>query len=118
MRTPYGKDCKYFYGDYVRGRETNECRLIENNLVIEDNRKSEPWAPQLCQTCPVPDILRANQCEHLRLYARVGKALFGLSKKVEVEAFCTQYFTDVQDPRVGCGHCHEVNLEEFKVVET
>lgn len=111
MKTPYGKDCKYYYADYVRGRETSECRLIG------DNPESDTWAPPLCQTCPVPDILMANQCEHLRLYGRVGKALFGLSKKVEVEGFCTQYFTDVKDPRVGCGHCHEVHLEEFKVIQ-
>lgn len=111
MKTPYGKECKYYYSDYFRGRESEECRLIENNP------ESEKWVPALCQNCPVPDILLANRCEHLHLYGRVGKTLFGLSKKVEVESFCDKYFTDVQDPRVGCGHCHQVDLEEFEVVE-
>lgn len=106
MKTPYGKECKFYYGDYVRGRETQECRLIGNNP------ESDAWTPALCQTCPVPEILMANHCEHLRLFGRVGKALFGLSKRVEVEGFCDEYFLDVKEPHVGCGHCHEVDLEE------
>jgi hypothetical protein len=77
MKTPYGKECKFYYSDYFRGRESEECRLIENNP------DSDKWFPALCQNCPVPDILLANQCQHLRLYGRVSKALFGLSKKVE-----------------------------------
>ena len=112
MKTPYGKECKFFYGDYARGRETQECRLLANNP------ESENWFPALCQNCPVPDILAANQCAHLRLYGRVGKSLFGLSKKVEVEGFCDQHFVDVQDPRVGCGHCHEIDLEEMQAAES
>lgn len=111
MKTPYGKECKFYYGDYVRGRESEECRLIDNNP------ESEKWVPALCQTCPVPDILLSNQCQHLHLYGRVGKTLFGLSKKVEVEAFCDQHFLEVKEPRLGCGHCHEIDLEQLDVVE-
>ena len=33
--------------------------------------------------------------------------LFGLSKHVEVEGWCSEYFLDVEHPAVGCGHCHE-----------
>ena len=105
MKTPYDKECKFFYGDYARGRATQECRLLDNNP------ESENWFPALCQNCPVPDILAANQCKHLRLYGRVGKSLFGLSKKVEVEGFCEQTFVEVKEPRVGCGHCHEIEFE-------
>lgn len=112
MKTPYGKECKFFYGDYARGRATQECRLLDNNP------ESENWFPALCQNCPVPDILAANQCKHLRLYGRVGKSLFGLSKKVEVEGFCDQHFLDVQEPRVGCGHCHEIDLQELEIAES
>ncbi len=111
MKTPYGKECKFYYADYLRGRETEECRLLENNP------ESEPWFPALCQTCPVPDILLTNQCEHLHLYARVGKTLFGLSKRIELEAFCDQHFLEVRDPRRGCGHCHELDLEQLDVAE-
>ncbi|MCC7164963.1 MAG: hypothetical protein IT331_20870 [Anaerolineae bacterium] len=111
MKTPYGKECKYYYSDYFRGRESEECRLIENNP------DSPKWFPALCQNCPAPDILLTNQCEHLHLYGRVAKSLFGLSKKVEVESFCDRDFSQVQDPRVGCGRCHEVDLQEFEVIE-
>jgi hypothetical protein len=48
----------------------------------------------------------------------VDKSLFGLSKKVQVEAFCDRQFVDVRDPRVGCGHCHEIDFEEFEVAES
>ena len=31
MRTPAGKECKYFYGNYFRGRKTEECRLLRES---------------------------------------------------------------------------------------
>lgn len=101
MQTPYGKQCKYYYADYYRGKETQECRLLQTNPA------SEPWKPALCQTCPVPDILLANACPHLVLRARVGKAMLGLTRKVEIQAACRQYHAEVAHPKVGCGHCHE-----------
>src|SRR5438105_4392158 len=111
MKTPFGKECKYYYADYVRGRQSEECRLIENNP------ESERWFPALCQTCPVPGMLMANQCEHLRLYAHVGKGFLGLSKRVEVEGFCAEHLLDVKEPRVGCGHCHELQLDSIKTAK-
>lgn len=111
MKTRYGKECEYFYSDYFRGHTTEECRLIGRNP------ESEKWFPALCQTCPVPDLLMANQCPHLHLYGRVGRGFLGLTKKVEVDAFCEKYLTEVAEPRVGCGHCHEVQdtfTEAFK----
>jgi hypothetical protein len=110
MKTPFGKECKYYYADYFRGRESEECRLLR------DNPESDKWFPALCQTCPVPDLLRANQCPHLHLYGRVAKTLFGLSKKVEVEGFCELSFVEVPEPRVGCGQCHK-RLEEIPEIE-
>lgn len=101
MQTPYGKQCRYYYADYYRGKETQECRLLQTNPT------SEPWKPALCQTCPVPDILLANACPHLVLRARVSKAMLGLIRKVEIQAACRQYRVDVAQPKVGCGHCHE-----------
>ncbi len=111
MKTPYGKECKFYYADYVRGRETAECRLLENNP------ETDAWFPALCQTCPVPEILMANHCPHLHLYARVRKSLFGLSKKVEIEGFCERHFLQVRDPRVGCGNCHQVELDFVEVTQ-
>lgn len=101
MRTPAGKECSYYYEDFNRGRNIQECRLIQRN------RESPPWSPGLCQTCPVPDILLANACPHLKLDGKVVKRLFGLSQKVEVSGWCSEYFLDVDHPAVGCGHCNE-----------
>ncbi len=99
MRTPYGKECKFYYGDYFRGHETQECRLIARNP------DSAPWFPALCQTCPVPDILAANQDPNLRLRAAVGKGFLGLTKKVQVEAICAKHGVPVKDPKAGCEQC-------------
>jgi hypothetical protein len=101
MITPAGQECRYYYEDYHRGRERQECRLIDQNP------QSEPWRPSLCQGCPVPGILRANACPHLVLEGRVERRLLGLSRKVAVTAVCSKYLVDVPEPHVGCGHCHE-----------
>ena len=101
MRTPAGKECKYYYEDFNRGRDTQTCRLIERN------RESPPWTPGLCQTCPVPDILRANACPNLVLDGQVVKRLLGLVQRVEVSGWCSETFLEVDRPEIGCGHCHE-----------
>jgi hypothetical protein len=101
MITPAGTECRYYYQDYFRGRQRQECRLIGQNP------QSEPWRPELCKTCPVPGILRDNACPNLVLEARVTKGFLGLSRHVEVSAVCSKYLVDVREPHVGCGHCHE-----------
>jgi hypothetical protein len=101
MITPAGTECRYYYEDYYRGRERQECRLIAQN------RESEPWRPDLCKSCPVPDILRANACPNLVLEGRVTKRFLGLSRHVAVTAVCSKYLVDVPEPHIGCGHCHE-----------
>ncbi|MGD8625828.1 MAG: hypothetical protein PVF47_16870 [Anaerolineae bacterium] len=101
MITPAGKECRYYYEDYNRGRQRQECRLLAQNP------QSAPWQPALCQSCPVPGILRANACPNLVLEGRVEKRFLGLKRRVAVEAFCTKYLESGFDPHVGCGHCHE-----------
>lgn len=101
MRTPYGKECRYYYSDYFRGNSREECRLIQANPA------SAAWKPALCQHCPVPDILLANACPYLALHGRVGKAFLGLTQKMQVEFACRQYRVQVNQPKIGCGHCHE-----------
>lgn len=101
MITPAGVECRYYYADYYRGWERQECRLIAQN------RKSELWQPTLCKTCPVPGILRANACPNLVLEGRVERRLLGLARRVVVEAACSRYLVEVPEPQVGCGHCHE-----------
>jgi hypothetical protein len=99
--TPAGKECRYYYADYLRGRERQECRLLAQN------RAGELWVPDLCFSCPVPDILRANACPNLVLEARVERQWFGFKKRVAVSAVCSKYLVSVDEPAVGCGHCHE-----------
>lgn len=95
MRTPAGKECKYFYGDYHRGRSKEECRLVGSQ-----------WNPKLCTTCPVPQITQANACEYLRLNAEVKKVFFILNPHVTVKASCTKCQCAVAEPEIGCGQCH------------
>jgi hypothetical protein len=101
MITPAGEECRYYYEDFFRGREKQECRLLAQNP------RSEPWQPRLCSSCPVPAILRANACPHLVLEGEVKKGFLGLSRKVAVKAICSKYLVDVPQPHIGCGHCHE-----------
>jgi len=101
VRTPAGRECRYYYEDYHRGRALQECRLVKRNP------ESAPWRPGLCQTCPVPDILAANACPNLILEARVTRRWLGLVQRVQVSGWCKAYFLDVEHPAVGCGHCHE-----------
>jgi hypothetical protein len=100
MRTPAGFDCKFFYGNYFRGRKQEECRLIGNS--------SGQWTPDLCKKCPVPGILRANACENLTLTAGVQRSFLGLIKNVRVSAYCTLSRQDVDEPYIGCGQCHPI----------
>jgi len=107
MRTPAGFECKFFYANYYRGRNHEECRLIALNPA------SEKWTPGLCRDCPVPRLVRANACPHLVLEAKVIKTWLGLGRKVAVSASCTKTLQDVREPEVGCGQCH-ANLGVFE----
>jgi hypothetical protein len=98
MRTPAGKECRYYYQDFHRGRSIQECRLLARSS------DSLPWEPKACQICPVPDILRANGCPHMQLRARLVRRWF--RRRMEVSAYCTDQQVEVADPYVGCGHCH------------
>ena len=70
-----GKECPYFYGDYHRGRQHEECRLLGNS--------NPPWNIKYCKTCPVPDIVRANACPHMVLSGEITKGFLGLNQKVK-----------------------------------
>jgi hypothetical protein len=104
MKTPAGKECKFYYGDFYRGRSVQVCRLIERNP------DSPPWRPNLCHTCPVPDILRANGAESLKLDARVVNKFFGLRQQVEVVGWCSECFSEVPNPLLGCPNCDRAHL--------
>jgi len=103
MRTPAGKECKYYYGDFHRGRSVQACRLIEQNP------DSAPWHPKLCTTCPVPEILRANSASTLKLDGRVEKKFFGLRQEVVVTGWCTECFREIVNPKLGCPACGQTH---------
>jgi hypothetical protein len=99
MKTPAGIECKYFYGDYFRGRNVEECRLLK--------AAGESWSPELCKTCPVPGIARANACDFLQLRATVGRPISAVfMRRVQITAYCDKTRRDVKEPHVGCGECH------------
>ena len=109
MRTPAGKECKYFYGNYYRGRSDEECRLLKAS--------GQQWTPDLCKTCPVPAIALANACEFLQLHATVARPLAaGFQRRVQVTAFCDKTHRAVAEPQIGCGECHALPFE-FQVKE-
>jgi len=101
MKTPAGRECLYFYGDYFRGRNVEECRLL--------HEQGQSWSRDLCQTCPVPDIARANSCQFMKLNAVVVRPITALfSRRVQVTAYCEKSERKVAEPQVGCGDCHSL----------
>ena len=100
MKTPAGKECRFYFEDYFRGREKQECRLLLQNP------SGGRWKASHCGSCPVPDILRQNACPNLLLEARISKTFLGLREQVQVYAVCTNKMTEVENPAVGCGECH------------
>jgi hypothetical protein len=98
MQTPAGKECRYFYGDYYRGREHEECRLLDAHNL--------DWYPELCETCPVPEIQLANSCENMRFQPSIRRPLFFLKGQVSLKTDCDKCECTVDEPRIGCGQCH------------
>jgi hypothetical protein len=102
MKTPAGKECRYFYGDYRRGRNVEECRLLDS--------VSPPlaWSRDLCVTCPVPGILLANACAHMILEPRLGRPFPFLKRQVRIQTHCKNTLRTGFDPHIGCGECHHL----------
>jgi hypothetical protein len=95
MKTPAGTECKYFYGDYYRGRDLEECRLL-----------GTAWTRDLCLACPVPPIGRANACEFMQLRGEVTRPLTAaFQRRVKVTTFCDKTRRSGFDPHIGCGEC-------------
>jgi len=100
MRTPAGSECPFYYADFHRGRQLQECRLVART------DGGGRWAPDLCARCRVPGIHLANACPNLVLEARVQPGFLGLGRGVRVSATCTKSGGIVSAPEVGCGLCH------------
>jgi hypothetical protein len=109
MKTPAGRECPHFFGDYFRGRNVEECRLLKFNGQV--------WSPHLCKTCPVPDIVRANSCEHMKINAFVARPFAAMfQRRVQVSAYCEKSQRKVSEPQVGCGGCHDLPFK-FEIKE-
>jgi len=100
MKTPAGTECPYFYGDYYRGKNSEECRLLSGDRV------GQKWSANLCKTCPIPGISRANACKNMTLYATT-KSGFLKNRRVEVTAWCSKSKSEVKVPEIGCELCHQ-----------
>lgn len=106
MLNPFGQECRFFYGDYYRGRQHEECRLLDvHNLR---------WQPYLCKKCPIPEILQANACEHMQFHPRLFRPFLIMRPQVEITVTCNKCQCDVEEPRIGCGQCHPM-LDVFVV---
>jgi hypothetical protein len=103
MKTPAGVECPYFYGDYYRGKQQEECRLIG------EQSGSQKWTADLCRTCPVLEIKRANACPSMILTPVVRKKFLVGKRNVTVTAFCTKSNSAVKVPEIGCGICHPLS---------
>ncbi|MBI5351783.1 MAG: hypothetical protein HZB50_04015 [Chloroflexi bacterium] len=109
MKTPAGRECPHFFGDYYRGRNIEECRLL--------TASGQSWSPDLCKTCPVPEIARANSCHYMQLRLTVVRPITAMfQRRVQVTAFCNKSNRNVIEPQVGCGECHDIPFK-FEVKE-
>lgn len=98
-------NCRYFYGDYHRGKNKESCRLLE---ASPDNTR--PWKRAHCNTCPVPELIIASNTRDLALEAKVERRF--LSERVEVTfAVCTRHMEQLADPRY-CPQCAEEKAAE------
>lgn len=90
--------CRYFYGDYHRGANREECRLLE---ASPDNTIA--WKRSHCDTCPVPELLIASNSRDLLLEAAVKRRF--LRERVEVTfAICSKHLVELSDP-LRCPQC-------------
>lgn len=89
-------NCRFFYEDYYRGRETTECRLPKS-------RDSLRWERKICDSCPVPQILRETNTAHLAVEGTIRKR-FPFGERMEVFAICTKHMDQLPDGRT-CPKC-------------
>lgn len=105
MKTPAGKECRYFYGDYYRGRAHEECRLLGSATP------PLPWRADMCKTCPVPEILLDNACPYMVFEPFLQRPFPFLKQQVGVHPFCNKTQLRDFDPHIGCGQCHPLPPE-------
>jgi len=112
MRTPSGKLCKYYYADFHRGRNVQECRSVKQNP------DSLRWQASDCNKCSVPEILNANASPDLDLKVTISNRLLGIVRHVEVVASCTKHQRVVGNPYVGCELCNQHRKDVMNLFDT
>lgn len=96
MNTPV--NCRYFYGDYHRGKNLEECRLIKST-----HGDARPWKRKLCDSCPVPELIITSNSRDLILEAEVKRSFF--REHVEVTfSVCGKHMTELSDGK-NCPQC-------------
>ncbi|GAB1422096.1 hypothetical protein MASR2M15_23070 [Anaerolineales bacterium] len=108
MRTPSGRECKFYYEDFNRGRNKQECRLVKGNP------DSKAWRVSDCAACPIPNILSANASPDMGLKLSIKSGFMGLGRKYEVQAICLKHGEVIEDPYVGCTQEHQQGLDLFR----
>ena len=99
MKTPAGKECSFFYGNYHRGKNVEECRLMPEG--------ERGWNSKMCANCPMPGYQQANSCENMRYRGTIERGWQTLFQaRVKVSAACSKSSGPVKDPHIGCGQCH------------
>ncbi len=91
-------NCRYFYGDYFRGKNVEECRLLEAN---PSNQRA--WRRKLCDSCPVPETLITSNCRDLGLEAEVQRKFLREQVVITFSA-CTKHVLELDDP-LYCPKC-------------
>lgn len=99
MQTPAGTECVYYYEDFGRGKQRQECR-------IPKAPRSLRWEPADCARCPVPGILAANASPYLELRIQIHRGPLGVGRRVTAEAWCTEHGPVIADPCIGCPACN------------
>jgi hypothetical protein len=95
MKTPDGRECRFYYEDYYRGRDVQECRLEK------ENPNSARWQPSDCSRCPVPEILRANSDPDMKLTLTIHPGFLGFFRRLEVTAHSRIDGKPIADPYIG-----------------
>jgi len=90
--------CRYFYGDYHRGMNKEECRLVGTNP-----ENQQDWQRKLCDSCPVPALLMVSNSRDLLLEGVVKRKF--LRSQVEVTfAVCSKHMLELTDAHY-CPEC-------------
>lgn len=99
VKNPAGAECAFYYEDFARGAELQECRAAKE-------AGSAQWRPEVCAGCAVPGILKANGSPRLVIAISIGRGWARKRPRVRVTASCSVHGGPLADPYVGCKECN------------